>query len=108
MGIIVCIIMSLLLIFKNLKNNVALLVFLVGFASRLIIGFSPTIFVSGSRTLIFFEFAMIIASMLIWQEMIKKTDKNELKVQGKVSATIKILGVMQYLNILFFILLTQK
>ena len=51
---------------------------------------------------------MIIASMLIWQEMIKKTDKNELKVQGKVSATIKILGVMQYLNILFFILLTQK
>jgi hypothetical protein len=108
MGIIICLIMSLLLIFKNLKNNLALLVFLIGFASRFIIGFSSTIFVSGHRTMIFFEYAMIICSILIWQEITKKTDKNELKVQGRVSATIKILGVMQYLNMLFFILLTQK
>ena len=108
MGIIVCLIMSLLLIFKNLKNNVALLVFLIGLASRLIMGFSPTIFVSGNRTMIFFEFAMIIGALLIWQELIKKTDKNDLKIQGRVSASIKILGAMQYLNILFFILLTQK
>lgn len=108
MGIIVCLIMSLLLIFKNLKNNVALLVFLIGLASRLIMGFSPTIFVSGNRTMIFFEFSMIIGALLIWQELIKKTDKNDLKIQGRVSASIKILGAMQYLNILFFILLTQK
>ena len=108
MFVIVCLIMTILLIFKNLKNNVALLVFLVGLASRLIIGFSPTVFISGQRTMIFFEFAMIIVAMLVWQELIKKNDKNDLKIQGRISATIKILGAMQYLNILFLILLTQK
>ena len=80
MLVIVCMIMTILLIFKNLKNNVALLVFLVGLASRLIIGFSPTVFVSGQRTMIFFEFAMIIVAMLVWQELIKKNDKNDLKI----------------------------
>ena len=58
--------------------------------------------------MIFFEFAMIIVAMLVWQELMKKNDKNDLKIQGRVSATIKVLGAMQYLNILFLILLTQK
>ena len=108
MAVIVCLIMTILLIFKNLKNNIALLVFLVGLASRLIIGFSPTVFISGQRTMIFFEFAMIIVAMLVWQELIKKTDKADIKVQNRLSITIKLLGAMQYFNMLFLILLTQK
>lgn len=107
-GIIICIIMSLLLIFKNLKNNYALFVFLVGLASRLIMGFSPTIFVSGQRTMIFFEFAMIAAAILIWQELTKKIDKNDIKVQNRVAQIIKYTAALQYFNILFLILLTQK
>ena len=77
----ICITMSLLLMFKTLNKNTALLVFLVGLASRLIMGFSPTVFLSGERTMLFFEFAMIIVSILVWQEIIKKTDKSEKKVQ---------------------------
>ena len=104
----ICIIMSLLLVFKNLKNNMALLVFLIGFASRLIMGFSPTVFLSGERTMIFFEFAMIIVSILIWQEIIKKTDKNEKKIVKRTEFIIKATAVMQYVNCLICILATQK
>lgn len=103
-----CVILSIMIIFKNLKNNIALLVFLVGLASRLIMGFSPTIFASANRTMIFLEFSMIIVSILIWQELIKRTDKNDIKIQNKTSAIIKCAGVLQYLNVLLCILLTQK
>ncbi|MDO4996914.1 MAG: DUF6056 family protein [Bacilli bacterium] len=107
-AIIICLIMSILLIFKNLKNNIAILVFLVGLSSRLIMGFSPTVFVSGERTMIFFDFAMIIVSLLIWQELQKKNDKLDKKVQNRVEILIKLLGTLQYINVLFCILLTQK
>lgn len=105
---IVCLILSILLIFKNLKDNLALLVFLIGFASRLIMGFSPTIFASGQRTMIFFEFSMIIVSLLIWQELLKKNDKLDKKVQNRVDVSIKAIGIFQYINVLLCILLTQK
>lgn len=103
-----CVILSIMLIFKNLKNNMAVLVFLVGLASRLIMGFSPTIFASANRTMIFLEFSMIIVSILIWQELIKKNDKNDIKVQNRTSAIIKCAGILQYLNVLLCIFLTQK
>ncbi len=99
---------SILLIFKNLKNNVAIIVFLAGLASRIIMGFSPTVFISGERTMIFFEFAMIIVSILIWQELIKKNDKNDIKTQKKVATIIKGAGVLQYISMLLCILITQK
>lgn len=103
-----CVILSLLLIFKNLKDNMALFVFLVGLASRLLMGFSPTIFASADRTMIFFEFSMIIASIIIWQELIKRTDKQDIKIQKKTSLVIKCAGMLQYLNVILCILLTQK
>lgn len=104
----ICISMSLLLMFKKINKNVALLVFLAGLASRLIMGFSPTVFLSGERTMLFFEFAMIIVSLLVWQEIIKKTDKNEKKTQKRVDFIIKSAAVLQYINCLICILATQK
>lgn len=104
----VCIALSILLIFKNLKNNIAILVFLVGLASRIIIGFSPTVFSSAERTMIFFDFSMIIVSILIWQELIKKNDKTDKKIQKRTECAIKTLGILQYLNVLLCILFTQK
>ncbi len=104
----ICLALSILLIFKNLKNNIAILVFLVGLASKIIIGFSPTVFSSVERSTIFFEFSMIIVMLLIWQELIKKTDKNDLKVQKLTRSIIEYTGVLQYINILLCVLLTQK
>ncbi len=104
----ICLIMSLLLIFKNLKNNVALLVFLVGLASRLIMGFSPTVFLSGERTMLFLDFSMIIVGLLVWQELIKKSDKNDKKIQKRMEFVIKSGAILQYINCLVCILITQK
>ncbi len=103
-----CIALSLLLIFKNLKNNIAILVFLVGLASKIMIGFSPTVFSSAERTTIFFEFSMIIVMLLIWQELIKGTEKNDKKIQKRTGAIIKFAGSLQYINVLLCILMTQK
>lgn len=104
----ICLSLSILLIFKNLKNNIAILVFLVGLASRVIIGFSPTVFSSSDRTMIFFQFAMIIVSILIWQELIKKNDKLDKKIQKRTEFIIKSAGVLQYINVFICILMTQK
>ncbi len=104
----ICIALSLLIIFKNLKNNIAIVVFFAGLASRIIMGFSASIWASGERTMIFFEFAMIIISILIWQELIKGTEKNDKKVQKRTGTLIKFVGSLQYINVLLCILMTQK
>lgn len=104
----ICLSLSILLIFKNLKNNIAILVFLVGLASKIIIGFSPTVFSSVERSTIFFEFSMIIVILLIWQELMKKTDKADKKVQNVTTTIIKYAGALQYINVLLCVLLTQN
>ena len=104
----ICLALSILLIFRNFKNNIAILVFGVGLASKLILGFSPTVFSSQGRSMIFFEFSMIIVSILIWQELIKKSDKNDKKIQKRTESIIKCAGVLQFINVLLCILLTQK
>ena len=105
--ILISLSLSILIIFKNLKNNIAIYIFLVGLASRLIMGFSPTIFESGIRTMIFFEFSMLIVGILIWQDFIKKTDKIDKKAQRRVGAIIKGVSIMQYLNVLLCVLYTK-
>ena len=102
------IIICLLLIFKNMKSNIAVLVFTVGLATRLIMGFSPSVFASSVRTIFFFDISMLIVSLLIWQEFIKKKDKYEKKIQNRIYFIIKLIGIMQYINVLATILITQK
>ena len=99
--------LSIMLVFKNLKNSLPTLIFLIGFASRMIMGFSPTVFSSSIRTLIFFEFAMLIVSLLICAEFLKLTDKYEIKIQKRLFIVIQILAIMQYLNGFFAILATK-
>ena len=114
----ICIGMSILLIFKNLKNNVAILIYLAGLASRLILAFSPTVFVSKTRTMIFFDFAMIIISYLVWEKLNKKrivdNKKNpeESEVSEKtlkiINTIIKFSAIIQYANVLIYIYSRQK
>lgn len=101
-------ILSILLIFKKINGNVAVLVFLVGFASRVMMGFSPTVFMSSTRTLTFFDFSMLIVSLLIWQEFSKNPDKTEKKAQNRIYTVVKLTAIFQYINVLLAILLTQK
>lgn len=95
--------MSLLLLTKKYSHNLPLLIYFAGLASRIIIAFSPTVFVSQARTMIFFDFAMIIISYIIWQ----KLDKKDKKINF-VSTCITIMAVMQYVNTLIYIYSKKK
>lgn len=100
----ICIGMSILLLTKKYKNNIAILIYLAGLASRIVIAFSPTVFISQTRTMIFLDFAMIIISYLIWQELKKK----ETKGINYIGAIIKLLAVIQYIDTLIYIYSEQK
>ena len=93
--------MSLLLIFGKMKNNLPLLIFIAGFLTREIVAFSPTIFVSKTRTMIFFDFAMIIISYLIWEKLGKKEENK--KVFNITSTVIKLTAIIQFVDTLVYI-----
>ena len=101
------ILLNILVIFKNLKNNIAILIYILGVASRVVIGFSPTVFVSTERTFIFFDFALIIISLLIWKEFIKENENVDVKFLNNLSTFIGILSVLQYLHTLIYVLVSQ-
>lgn len=99
----ICIGMSLLLLTKKYSHNLPLLIYFAGLASRIVIAFSPTVFVSKTRTMIFFDFAMIIISYIIWQ----KLDKKDKKINF-VSSSIYIAAAMQYINSMIYIYSDKK
>ena len=54
------------------------------------------------------DFSMIIVGLLVWQELIKKSDKNDKKIQKRMEFVIKSGAILQYINCLVCILITQK
>lgn len=54
------------MLFKSFdRNSTPLLVFVFGFLSKFMMGFSPVVFVSGPRTMMFFYFALISLILMI-------------------------------------------
>lgn len=104
LAVIVSIFSSLLLIFNKLKNNIAFYVFGCGLVTRLILAFSPTLFISTNRTFVIMEFACLICTLLIWQEFEKNSDK---KSKSRVYNSIVFLSILQYLISLSFVLVTH-
>lgn len=99
--------LNILLIFKNLKNNLAILIYILGVISRVAIGFSPTVFASTERTFLFFDFSLIIISILILKEFVKETDKNVVNARNKLTTVICVLSVLQYAHTLIYALVSQ-
>lgn len=99
----ICIGMSILLIFKNLEKNIAILIYLAGLASRVILGFSPTVFISKTRTMIFFDFAMIAISYLVWEKLSKKKKASSEKTLKVINLVIKYSAIIQFANVLIYI-----
>ena len=69
--------LTIYLICKTFGKNflLPLIIYLAGFTSRFIIGFSPTIYASGARTMIFFYFS-ILSLMIMIYELLKPKHKN--------------------------------
>lgn len=71
----ICIILSLYLAFSDARSWLSIYIMVVGFVSRMILAFSPTIWASSTRTFIFLYFAFIICILLLFQELIEKESR---------------------------------
>lgn len=84
--VIVDLIYMILVIFKE-KSLLPLLIFLAGFASRFIIGFSPTIFASGARTAFILYMSLIIVILYTLNKLYKDnklSSKNTIILNGSI------------------------
>ncbi|WP_407421979.1 DUF6056 family protein [Methanobrevibacter sp.] len=78
------------------KELLPLFIFLGGFASRFIIGFSPTVFPSGARVTIFFYVALIALALMLIKKLY---DEHAMpaKWQSVLEKTILIIAILNYL-----------
>lgn len=87
---------SLFFCFENKFNFLfSLGVLSIGFASRMLMGFSPTIWASGERTFLFFYFSMIMVSVLVYKEIISE------EVKKNVYISLGLLDFIIFFSILF-------
>lgn len=97
--IIVClsVLFSLYIIFDDKKYALLnIFIILLGFGSRFLIAFSPTIWASGSRTFLPMYFSLIICSVLLYQVLLKsRLDK----YIALVTSPIYIFAGISYINI---------
>lgn len=106
--IVICsMIISLALIFKKFGKMLPVVILLIGFATRMEMAFSPTIFASTNRTFIYLEFAMLICAYMIWEEYLNKEDKIDKKVQNRLFFATEAGAILQYINVLIFVAITQ-
>lgn len=54
---------------KSYKGAVGALIFFAGFCTRCMMGFSPTVYISGARTAVFMALSIFIVTTLVWQEI---------------------------------------
>lgn len=74
------VIVSIYWIFENsIYTFIVLLTFIVGLACRVVLGFSPTLYVSAGRTYIYTYFMFIICSVYILPIILEKLSKQETK-----------------------------
>ncbi|MEH7094857.1 DUF6056 family protein [Neobacillus vireti] len=70
------VLISLYFLFKNKKTSlIALFILLLGFGSRMIMSFSPTIWASGPRTFLFMYVAFIMLTFLLFQIILDSKSK---------------------------------
>ncbi len=66
----ISILVSVYVIFENKKMSIfTIFILLLGFASRMMMSFSPTIWASGTRTFIYMYISVLICSIILFQEI---------------------------------------
>ena len=69
--VLLCIFIDIFLIFKKSNTSiVTAIIYLLGLATRGVMGFSPTVFASTERPSTFLYFAFIIITILIYKKML--------------------------------------
>ena len=94
--VFVCTLLSLYFCFGNSpKAFLSIFILILGFSSRIIMGFSPTIWASSTRTFIFMYFSFIICSIMLYSEICKSKHEN-LKF---INYIIGVVSIFSYINI---------
>ena len=88
------------MIFKTFGKEqlLPLILFIGGFLSRLAVGFSPTIFASGSRTAFFFYITIITITLMLIKKLF---DENALSktLEKRMTIILAILGLFTYIGV---------
>jgi len=99
MGVIIigCILLAIYLIFENTLMSILInIVFLAGFASRMIMSFSPTLYVSNTRTFIFMYFSIIVCGVFIFNKITENMDHI---TQSKLLSCLGFVTVLYYIEL---------
>lgn len=75
-----------------------LILFIAGFMSRLAVGFSPTIFESGSRTAFFFYMTIIAVTLMLMKKMYDENAINK-SLEKRITIIFAILGLFTYIAV---------
>lgn len=71
-----CVLLTFYLIYeKSWKTCAMCVIFLIGYASRVVLGFSPTVWASNYRTYLFLYMAVIVLAVFSYQEVLQVTEK---------------------------------
>jgi hypothetical protein len=88
------------------KNNLKpLFIYLASLCSRMVMGFSPTVFASNNRTAFFMYFGLLIIIFMLYQNMM--SGKNKLKDDTILYSIFIILAIFNVLNIINTIAITS-
>ena len=97
--LLICSIIYMMVVIFKKSNALPFFIFLLGFATRFIMGFSPTIFASCSRTCYFLYMAMIIIILYIFIKL-----NNDKKIGHKwaliFTSVLFMLAVFNGINLL--------
>ena len=97
--ILVCILINICLIFKNTdKCKLTIIIYMLGLATRLIMGFSPTVFASLERPSLFLYFSFILITILVLKQMIE--EKHEISNLEAVYIIISSLNLINGVSII--------
>ncbi|MCI9175780.1 MAG: hypothetical protein HFH49_12720 [Lachnospiraceae bacterium] len=93
-GIGLCILWGLFLIFRNNEKDglIAASILGIGFGTRMMMGFSPTVWASGSRTMLFWQMALVLASAYLWNRNLGDREQGEMQVLILIFAAMTISG----------------
>ena len=76
------------------KNILPLIIYIAGFLSRFILCFSPTVFASGSSTMIYYYFSMIIVMFLSYKSIDKLINRKEKLVLWIILITYTVFNIV--------------
>ena len=93
------------LLYKVFDNNLIYpLILFGGFVSRLMMGFSPTVFASSSRTSIILYFSALVLSLIIYRELYNSKEIKNKNIIECLNYLVIVLAFGQYLDEIFSLL----